>query len=128
MLVAQLHSFNHVISLLLLLLLSLSLSLSLCDQTLQLDVKREAAISTRTLRLQEEATRHTQEQLQMREAAFEGLKEHYEEHYERKLKEEIATYVFFPCKTQCLSCRCILDCWIVATAGLQYTRARTCGT
>ena len=64
-------------------------------------MKREAAISSRTLRLQEEATRHTQEQLLMREAAFEGLKEHYEEHYERKLKEEIATYVFV-CKTLCL--------------------------
>ena len=57
-------------------------------------MKREAAISSRTLRLQEEATRHTQEQLLMREAAFEGLKDHYEEHYQRKLKEEIATYVF----------------------------------
>jgi len=42
------------------------------------EVKRESTFNTRNLRMQSEAVRHTTEQLEMRELALAGLKEHYE--------------------------------------------------
>lgn len=55
---------------------------------LEADTKREAAVGSRTMRMQAESARNVEEQLAMREAALEGLKDHYA----NKLNDDIERY------------------------------------
>lgn len=45
--------------------------------SLEAELKREAALNSRTNRMQTEALRSTEQQLEMRESALDGLREHY---------------------------------------------------